>query len=84
MPVASGASHGVSAFITLLVGTILSKFVWDLTPPVGEVALQIITFIQSMTGANIPTDEQFAGTVVVMIILSFAWGVVYHIRRHPE
>ncbi len=82
MPAASGASHGLSAFVTLLIGTIFSKFVWDLAPPVGEVALQTITFIQSTTGTDIPANEQFAGTVVVMIALSFAWGVIYHVRRH--
>lgn len=78
----SGASHGLAAFVTLLVGTILSKFVWDLAPPVGDVALQITDIIQSTTGASIPVNEQFAGTLVAMVALSFVWGVVYHFRRH--
>lgn len=78
----SGASHGLAAFVTLLIGTILSKFIWDIAPPVGEVALQITDIIQSTTGADIPVNEQFAGTLVVMVILSFVWGVVYHFGRH--
>lgn len=82
MPGASGASHGLAAFVTLLVGTILSKFVWDLAPPVGAVALQTTNLIRSALGVGIPVNEQFAGTLVVMVALSFVWGVVYHLGRH--
>lgn len=78
----SGASHGLAAFVTLLTGTILSKFVWDLAPPVGEVALHTTEIIRSTTGVGIPVNEQFAGTIVVMVGLSFVWGVVYHLGRH--
>lgn len=78
----SGASHGLAAFVTLLIGTILSKFVWDLAPPVGEVALLTTDLIRSSLGIGIPVNEQFAGTLVVMVALSFVWGVVYHLGRH--
>lgn len=82
MPASSGASHGLAAFATLIIGTTLSKFIWDLVPPLGRFSLVVIQTIQSMTGADIPTNEQFAGSVVVMIGLSFLWGVIYHIGRH--
>lgn len=82
MPATSGASHGFAAFVTLLIGTVLSKFVWDLLPPLGRLSLAVMETIQSVTGADVPVSEQFAGAVVVMLVLSFAWGVVYHVGRH--
>ncbi|MFB6110449.1 MAG: hypothetical protein ABEJ60_06205 [Halodesulfurarchaeum sp.] len=82
MPAASGASHGIAAFGSLIIGAVLSRYIWELVPPLGELALVTIRIIQSTTGANIPTSEQFAGAVVVMMGLSFAWGVIYHLGRH--
>jgi hypothetical protein len=38
--------------------------------------------IRSTTGVDLPVNEQFAGMVVVMVALSFAWGIVYHFGRH--
>jgi hypothetical protein len=82
MPATSGASHGLAAFVTLIVGTILSKLIWDLVPPLGQLSLFVIGTVRSVTGAAIPTSEQFAGTAFVMIVLSFVWGVVYHLGRY--
>lgn len=82
MPAKTGASHGFAAFATLLVGTMLSKFVWDLLPPLGEISLLTMEFLNEQVGIDVPTSEQFAGTIVVMVVLSFAWGVVYHFGRH--
>jgi len=82
MPATTGASHGFAAFATLLVGTVFSKYVWSITPPIGELSLLVIRQVRSATGASIPVTEQFAGALVVMVGLSFVWGVVYHVGRH--
>lgn len=82
MPASSGASHGAAAFVTLIIGAILSKYVWQVLPPIGELSLFVMGRIKSLTGADIPVNEQIAGMVVVMIGLSFVWGVVYHIGKH--
>lgn len=84
MPGIAGASHGLAAFVTLIIGTILSKLIWDLVPPVGEFSLTVISIIQSLTGADMPVSEEFAGTLVVMVVLSFIWGIVYHLGRHSN
>lgn len=84
MPTTSGVSHGAAAFVTLIVGTILSKLVWDTVPPLGRLSLFIIAWLRSVAGANIPVSEQFPGAVVLMIGLSFIWGVVYHFGRHSK
>lgn len=82
MTLKSGMSHGFAAFGTLICGSVLSKFIWEFLPPLGELALLSISTLQSLTGADIPVNEQFAGTVIVMLGLSFLWGIVYHIGRH--
>lgn len=82
MPTKTGASHGIAAFVTLLIGTMLSKFVWDILPPVGELSLTAMTFLNTQIGLDVPTSERFAGTIVVMAVLSFLWGVVYHVGRY--
>jgi len=38
--------------------------------------------IRSTTGIEVPVSEQFAGMVVVMVALSFVWGIFYHYGRH--
>lgn len=82
MPAKTGASHGVSAFVALVIGTVMSKYLWDLAPPLGQTSMATIELIRSTTGIDLPMSEQFAGMVVVMVGLSFAWGVVYHYGRH--
>lgn len=82
MPAKAGASHGFAAFGTLIIGTMLSKFVWDVLPPLGELSVQTMTLLNEQAGINVPTSEQFAGTVVVMVGLSFTWGLIYHLSRH--
>lgn len=82
MPAKTGASHGLSAFATLIVGTVLSKYLWNAAPSLGETSLLVVKGIRSSTGADLPVNEQFAGALVVMVALSFVWGVVYHFGRH--
>lgn len=82
MPAKTGASHGIAAFATLLVGTMFSKFVWEIVPPVGELSLMAMAFLNAQVGLDVPTSERFAGTVVVMAALSFLWGVFYHLGRY--
>lgn len=82
MPVKTGASHGLSAFVTLVVGAMLSKYVWSLAPPLADAAVLSMRFVKGVTGADVPLTEEFAGMVVVMVCLSVVWGVVYHVGRH--
>lgn len=82
MPAKSGASHGFAAFGSLIIGTILSKFVWDFLPPLGKLSLHTMTLLNKQAGVNIPTSERFAGSAVVMVGLSFIWGIIYHVTRH--
>lgn len=82
MPTKTGASHGMSAFVTLIAGALLSKYLWGIVPPLGEASLTTMKVIRSTTGIDVPVSEQFAGMVVVMVGLSFVWGIFYHYGRH--
>lgn len=82
MPAKTGGSHALASFVTLIAGTLLSKYVWSLAPPLGEASLAAIRFIQQTVGAQLPVTEQFAGTIVVMVGISFVWGILYHFTRH--
>lgn len=82
MPAKTGASHGIAAFATLLIGTMLSEFVWAVLPPVGKISLLAMSVLDAQVGIDVPTSEQFAGTIVVTAVLSFLWGVVYHYGRY--
>jgi|AntRauTorcE11898_2_1112593.scaffolds.fasta_scaffold22367_2 uncharacterized membrane protein YoaK (UPF0700 family) len=81
MAATSGALHGLSAFVTIIVGAMLSKYVWQIAPPLGELSLLLIRIIEPLTGAAIPVNRQFAGMVLVMAVLSFVWGIAYHLKR---
>jgi hypothetical protein len=82
MPASSGASHGFASFVSLIIGAIMSKYIWQIAPSIGEVSLVTIQAIQSISGVDLPTTEQFSGAIVVMFGLSFLWGIIYHISRH--
>jgi len=82
MPATTGASHGLAALVTMVVGALPSKYVWSVAPPLGELALLAIETLRAVADVPLPADEQFAGTVLVMAALSTVWGVFYHLGRH--
>lgn len=82
MPLRTGGAHAVGTIVAFVVGSLLSKYVWELAPPLGEAARHSMTTVRSVTAVPLPVDDQMVGTVVVMIALSFVWGVGYHFKRH--
>lgn len=82
MPATSGGSHALAAFVTLIIGTILSKYLWEYAPPAAETGLVVLRMLRPVTGGSLPVENRLAGTLVVMVGLSFLWGVAYHVGRH--
>ncbi|MEF8840628.1 MAG: hypothetical protein V5A62_03250 [Haloarculaceae archaeon] len=80
MPAKTGGSHAAAALASLVIGSVLSKYVWTYTPPLAEAAATAGTVLTRVTGTPFP--REFAGVVVVMAALSFLWGVIYHVSRH--
>jgi hypothetical protein len=80
MPAKTGGSHALSAFVNTVVGIMLSKYVWQYTPPLAEASTTLSARITQVTGTAMP--EELGGALVVVVALSFVWGIVYHFIRH--
>ncbi|QGX95647.1 hypothetical protein EI982_13010 [Haloplanus rallus] len=80
MPAKTGASHAMSAFVSLIVGTVLSKYVWTYTPPLAEAGAVVGRHLVTLIG--VPLSRELTGGFVVVLALSFLWGVLYHVTRH--
>jgi uncharacterized membrane protein YoaK (UPF0700 family) len=78
MPAKTGGSHALAAFVSMVVGTVLSKYIWTYTPPLAEVGAAIGDVLGLV---GIPMSREQAGALVVVLGLSFVWGVVYHVTR---
>jgi len=61
----------------MVVGTVLSKYVWNHTPPLAEAAAVAGALMTRVTGTVFSRD--LVGTMAVMAALSFVRGVVYHL-----
>jgi hypothetical protein len=79
MPVKSGLSHGLAAFLSIIIGSLLStylnthsSFIRDSTEVVGR---QLAGFLSVQVPAFV------GGVVVIATFLSFGWGVAYHFSR---
>jgi hypothetical protein len=80
MPAKTGASHALSAFVSLIVGTMLSKYVWTYTPSLAEAGALAGRHVGGLFGT--PLSRETTGGLVVVLALSFVWGVIYHFARH--
>ncbi|WP_251342112.1 hypothetical protein [Haloplanus halophilus] len=82
MPAKTGASHALSAFVSLIVGTMLSKYIWTYTPPLAEAGAVAGRHLSAVVGT--PLSRDVTGGLVVVLLLSFVWGVLYHFARHGD
>jgi len=80
MPAKTGTSHALAAFVSLVVGSMLSKYVWTYTPPLAEAGAAIGRLLAPLLGT--PLSREVAGGLLLVLALSFVWGVVYHLGRH--
>jgi hypothetical protein len=80
MPAKTGVSHSLAAFASLVVGSVVSKYVWTYAPSLAEAGAVTGRYVAAAFGA--PFSRDLAGGLVVVLALSFAWGVLYHLGRH--
>ncbi|MFB6151302.1 MAG: hypothetical protein ABEJ40_05795 [Haloarculaceae archaeon] len=80
MPAKTGGSHALATFVSMVVGTVLSKYVWNHTPSLARAGVVVRDLVASTTGVTM--TRQTTGMLVVVVAVSFAWGVVYHFARH--
>ncbi|WP_276272150.1 hypothetical protein [Haloarcula litorea] len=82
MPAKTGGSHALASFVTLVVGTVLSKYIWAVSPDLKAASTAATVTAERVAGVSFPYSDQFAGVVVLMVGISFVWGVLYHVTRH--
>lgn len=84
MALKSGGSHAIAAFLSVVFGSVLSGYlsahaglISRVTETVGVTVLELVSEV-----ASVEIPEAVAGVLTVSVVLSFAWGVVYHYARH--
>jgi len=80
MPAKSGASHAFAALVSIVLGSVISSYVEVHAEPVSRVTTGIGGLIVNRAG--VPLSKEMSGVIVVVAVLSFVWGVAYHLARH--
>lgn len=70
----------MAAFVSMIVGTVLSKYIWTHLPPLAKAAAVVGEMVVAVTGVQL--SDQLTGSFIIIVGLSFIWGVVYHWARH--
>ncbi|WP_436908550.1 hypothetical protein [Halosimplex marinum] len=81
MPAKTGGSHALAAFVSTVVGTVLSKYIWAYTPPLAAVGAAVG---DALAAVGVHLSHRQTGSLVVVVGLSFVWGAVFHLTRHGE
>ena len=80
MPAKSGASHALAALVSIVLGAVISSYIEVYAEPIAGVTEWIGGLV--VTQAGLPLPEEMSGALVVIAVLSFVWGVAYHVARH--
>ena len=80
MPAKSGFSHAFAALISIVIGSVISSYIEMYAKPVGRITEEVGTVLTSNIGLSL--SEDVSGVLVIVAILSFIWGVAYHLARH--
>jgi hypothetical protein len=80
MPTKAAGSHPVSGLIALIAGTVLSKYVWDLLPPIGVASRAALNTINRNI-ISVPTSSDAAGVLVIFLLVTGIWEVAHYLRQ---
>lgn len=84
MALKSGFSHSFGSVILLVVGAVLVEYLKPFFPQIIE---PLDWFAGNLAGAieavlGISVAPQIFGPLVILFVLSFVWGSIYHFARH--
>lgn len=79
VPTKAAGSHPVSALIALVAGSVLSKYVWELLPPVGTASQAVLDLTNNYVA--VPTSSNAAGALVIFVGVTVVWEVAHYIRQ---
>lgn len=80
----SGFSHSLGSVILLVVGAVLVEYLKPSFPgiirPLEWFADRLAGAIQTTLGISVA--PQIFGPLIILFVLSFVWGTLYHFARH--
>jgi hypothetical protein len=82
MPAKSGASHALAAFLSIVLGSILSNFISSHSGLLTTASESVGGTITGTTGITL--SENAVGLLTISTALAFLWGVAYHRARHQS
>jgi hypothetical protein len=80
MPTKATGSHPVSALIALVAGSVLSKYVWEVLPPLGTASQTALNLVDSSL-VSVPTSSRAAGALVIFLAVSVTWEFAHYLRE---
>lgn len=81
MPAKSGASHAMAAFLSIILGSIISNFLSAHTDLLTNLSERIGGGFAGAIGVS-SLPENAMGLIIISTVLAFLWGVAYHHARH--
>lgn len=80
MPAKTGASHAVASFTTIVLGALISNYLSTHSELIHGTTVRVGETLVSLAGLSLP--ETVTGFLLISTLLSFVWGVAYHVSRH--
>ncbi|ERH13364.1 MAG: hypothetical protein J07HB67_02403 [halophilic archaeon J07HB67] len=80
MPTKAVGSHTLSALVALFAGQVLSKYVSEVLPSLGEASRVALTAVNSLPAVSIPHGAEAAGTVLVIVAVTAVWEITHLLR----
>lgn len=80
MPAKSGASHAGAAFLSIVLGALISNVLSAHAGLLGDVVEGVGSLVASVPVISL--SEDVTGLLVVSTLLAFLWGVAYHYSEH--
>jgi hypothetical protein len=80
MPAKSGASHAGAAFLSIVIGSLLSNYLSAHSTVIQDATTTVGANVQTVTGLAV--SPTLVGLATIGTVLSFVWGVAYHLSRH--
>jgi hypothetical protein len=80
MPAKSGASHASAAFLSIVLGALISNVLSAHAGLLGDTVEGVGSLVATIPGLSL--SEDVTGLLVVSTLLAFLWGVAYHYSQH--
>lgn len=80
MPAKSGASHAAAAFLSIIIGVIISNYLAAHGGVLNAISVRVGRIITGLIGIEFPSE--LVGLIIISTFLAFLWGIAYHYARN--